>query len=55
MNFPAVHFTDNVYRNVAMIHLNDLVEGVIEKILNAKPFGLLIVLPEDDSQLSSKI
>jgi hypothetical protein len=48
LNFPAVHFTDNVYRNVAVIHLRDLYDGVIEKIINTKPFGLLILLPESD-------
>lgn len=52
LNFPAVHFSDNVYRNVAVIHLSDMFEGVIEQIINSKPFGLLIILPESDAKMS---
>lgn len=55
INFPAVHFSDSVYRNVAVIHLNDFVEGVIEDIINSKPLGLVILLPEtDDSKLNAE-
>lgn len=32
-----------------------MVEGVIEKIINSKPFGLLIILPENDKQMSEGV
>jgi len=44
-----------VYRNVAVIHLNDIFEGAIEKIINAKPFGLLVILPESDKEMKEGV
>jgi len=38
-----------------VIHLNDFVEGVIEDIINSKPLGLVVLLPDvDDSKLNAE-
>lgn len=55
VNFPAVHYTDNMYWNVAVVHLNDIVDGLIEKILNSKPFGVLIILPTEESKMNEGV
>ena len=38
-----------------MVHLNDLVDGLIEKILNSKPFGVLIILPTEESKMNEGV
>lgn len=44
-----------MYRNVAVVHLNDIVDGLIEKILNSKPFGVLIILPTEESKMNEGV
>jgi len=38
-----------------VVHLNDLVDGLIEKILNSKPFGVLIILPTEESKMNEGV
>ena len=55
MNFPAVHYSDKVFRNVAVVHVVDLVEGLLDEILNQKPLGLLFIVPENESEKASAL
>lgn len=40
---------------MAVVHLNDIVDGLIEKILNSKPFGVLIILPTEESKMNEGV
>ena len=50
MNFPAVHYSDKVFRNVAVVHLLDLVDGLIDDILTQWPLGVVFIVPEQESE-----
>ena len=45
VSFPAVHYSDQVFRNVAVIHIKDLTKGLVSQILASKPIGIVFILP----------
>jgi len=49
LNFAAAHFTGDVFRKVAVIHFNELFDNALQQIIQKKPMGILVVLPDPGS------
>lgn len=47
VNFAAAHFAGDIFRKVAVIHFNELVPDVLNRIFEKNPLSLLIILPQN--------
>ena len=48
LNFAAAHFSGDIFRKIAVIHLSEIYPEAMTQIFGKNPMGLLVILPSGE-------